>query len=73
MKTIMSFIAHQCYLSKLFLLIPHILLYPYFSLFSVNMRITKKAILREYLLEIEILKAQLQQTRDKTGYIEYAI
>ena len=37
----------------------------------VNMRVTKKAILREYLSEIETLKVQLQQTRDKVGYVHY--
>lgn len=33
-----------------------------------NTRITKKAILREYLAEIESLRAMLQQTRDKVGW-----
>ena len=40
---------------------------------SVNQRMTKKVVLKEYCAEIETLKSQLQLTREKNGYVPYLL
>lgn len=65
-NTVLSY--HTLIFSPLFF--NPIMLYSVLSLsnITVNQRMTKKVVLKEYCAEIEMLKSQLQITREKNGY-----